>query len=206
MNRRKCRVIVFIDGQNVHQDLRRAFFDPDTISRLGAFDPAALADLILARGPDFEDWTLKEVRIYVGSPVAEHEPRSAMAHDRQVAAWRAKGITVRPRPLLYPRDWPKQKARQKGVDVELAIDVVALALGGEYEVGIVASTDTDLVPAIEAVYRLRGSDATPRICVIGYEGLPKQLRMKDQHDRNLYCFRLSRTDYEAVQDSTDYTS
>lgn len=206
MANRRCRVTVFIDGQNVHQDFRRAFIeDPNAISRLGAFDPLALAKLFVSRGPDFEDWTLKDVRVYVGAPVAEREPRSAMAHDRQVAAWRSKGITVRPRPLMYPKEWPEQKARQKGVDVELAIDVVSLAIGHEYEIGILASTDTDLVPAIEAVAKVRGFEATPRICVVAYEGLLKQLRLKGDGNR-LHAFRLTRGDFEAVQDLTDYTA
>jgi hypothetical protein len=106
--------------------------------------------------------------------------------------------------LLYPHDWPRQKARQKGVDVELAVDVVQMAIAGEYEIGIVASTDTDLVPAIEAVHRLRGHNAAPRICVVGYEGLPKRLRLPDTRGPNLYCFTLSEADFDAVADTTDY--
>ncbi len=204
MTKRTCRVAVFIDGQNVHQDFRRAFCDPHDSSRIGAFDPMALAGLIVRRGPDFEDWTLTEVRTYVGSPNSSRERVAAVAHDRQVAAWRAAGVTVRARPLLYPEDWPRQRARQKGVDVELAVDVVQQAIAGEYEVGVVASTDTDLVPAIEAVYRLRGSNPTPRICVVSYAGLPKRIRLPDTRGPAIYSFELSRADFEAVQDTTDY--
>ncbi len=202
MERRKCRVIVFIDGQNVHQDFRRAFLSKEASSRLGAFDPLKLAQLLVSRAPDFEEWELTATRIYVGSPVPSREPENAAAHDRQVQAWRALGVIVRPRPLQYPPEWPILRPRQKGVDVELAVDVVQLTR--EYEIGIIASTDTDLVPAIQAVHKLRADAPTPRICVVRYEGLSKRLSLPDTRAPNLHCFLLSRADFEAVQDLTDY--
>lgn len=137
MRKRACRVVVFIDGQNVHNDFRRAFLDAKSSSRLGAFYPRALGELIVSRGPDFEHWALQEVRTYVGSPVAEHESIAAAAHDRQTQAWQAQGVNPRKRPLLYPAGWPAQRARQKGVDVELAVDVVRMAMAHEYEIGVI---------------------------------------------------------------------
>lgn len=204
MGNRKCRVVVFIDGQNVQNDFRRAFCDPDDSGWVGAFDPIGLARLLASRGPKFEEWSLTETRIYVGSPIASRERVAAVAHDRQVSRWKAFGVTVRPRPLQYPENWPNERARQKGVDVELAVDVVRMAIGAEYDVGIVASTDTDLVPSIEAVYRLRGTDPTPRICVVQYDGLQKRLRLPDTRGPSLYALPLTREDFDQVRDSTDY--
>lgn len=200
---RQCRVVVFIDGQNVYEDFRRAFAPIPPRSTDGQFRPAALAGLLANRGPYFEDWQLAETRIYVGKPVAEHDPRSAAAHDRQVASWEASGVTVRGRPLLYPREWPTQKARQKGVDVELALDVATMAFDRHYEVGIIVSTDTDLVPVVELVHRIRGTDPTPRICVIRFEGLEKQIRHPDVAVR-LFAFKLTKQDYLTVHDPTVY--
>ncbi len=208
MHKRKCRVVAFIDGQNVQNDFRRAFLYPQVASHLGAFHPRALAELLVGRGPDFEDWTLGEVRVYVGSPVHSREPEWAAAHDRRMRAWEATGVIPRPRPLLYPEDWPTQRARQKGVDVELAVDVIRMAMGDKgdkFEIGIVLSTDTDLMPAIEAVYRLRGANAVPRICVVRYGDLPKRLNFSGRANLGgLHCFQITREDYEAVRDLTDY--
>jgi hypothetical protein len=54
---------------------------------------------------------------------------------------------VHDRPLRYP----PPKGREKGVDVQLAVDFVRLALDDEYDLAIVASADSDLVPALEFV-------------------------------------------------------
>ncbi|MFN8169598.1 MAG: NYN domain-containing protein [Candidatus Nanopelagicales bacterium] len=55
-------------------------------------------------------------------------------------------------------DWGQpgctEPAREKGVDVALAVDLVRMAIGKEYEVGIVFSRDTELEPAIDLALKL----------------------------------------------------
>lgn len=105
------------------------------------------------------------------------------------------------RPLRYPYDWGKpgcvEKPREKGVDVELAIDLVRLGLTTEYEVAIVFSRDTDLLPAIELVADL------PRVHieVATWDGA-SSLRLKY---RKLYCHKLPLADFVASRDPRDYT-
>lgn len=204
MQKRRCRVVVFIDAQNVQNDFRRAFFDQSAPNGAGWFHPMALGRLLASRSPDFEEWTLSGVRMYAGSPVASRDSYAAAAHDRQVESWRASGVEPRTRPLLYPAGYPSERPRQKGVDVELAVDVVRMAIANEYEVGIVASTDNDLLPAIEAVAVVRGPDATPRICVVRYGEMPKRLNYKDPRGRTLHAFHVTREDFATVRDETDY--
>jgi uncharacterized LabA/DUF88 family protein len=74
---------------------------------------------------------------------------------KQRTAWERRGVKVFARPLRYPRKWPSEKALEKGVDVALAVDLVFNAARRYYDVAVVASTDTDLVPALEAVCELR---------------------------------------------------
>jgi uncharacterized LabA/DUF88 family protein len=57
------------------------------------------------------------------------------------------------RPLRYPGQ-AGEKPQEKGIDVALALDFVAMAMRGEYEVGILMSTDTDLKPALELVAQM----------------------------------------------------
>ena len=57
------------------------------------------------------------------------------------------------RALRYPPDWSAALAQEKGVDVALAVDFVKLAIEGEYDVGVMMSTDNDLLPALEVVRR-----------------------------------------------------
>lgn len=206
MSKRECSVIVFIDAQNVHRDLRRAFV-PDHESAaldVGNFHPMLFAERLVAMGPEFEHWQLKEVRAYMGQPLHDRQPTAAAAMDRQLAAWKTWGVTSRPRPLYYPPDWPTQSVRQKGVDVELAVDVVRMAMQIEFQIGIIASTDKDLRPAIEAIHRLRGQEATPRICTIRYGALQKRLSYTDKSGRSVHSFHFTEEDYLAVRDPTEY--
>ena len=54
-------------------------------------------------------------------------------------------------PVSTGLDWATP-AQEKGIDVALAIDFVRLAITGAYDVGVMMSTDTDLVPALRFVY------------------------------------------------------
>lgn len=193
--------MAFVDYQNVYEDFRRAFARGTLRPTDGQFDPRILAEHLVGRGPDFEDWHLAETRVCIGKPANDRDPKGAGAHDRQTQRWRDEGVVVRPRPLQY---LPGQRPRQKGVDVDLAVDVVRLAVAGAYETGLVVSTDTDLLPALEAVDQLRGSKRFPRLCAVSYSGLSKQLQLPDPAVRQPYVFRLHRADYELVHDPRVY--
>lgn len=195
---------MFVDVQNIHEGLKAAFSTPPHKHTAGQFRPMELGRLLVSKAPVSEAWGLAEVRLYAGRPSSVLQPTSAAAHARQASAWRAEGAIVRARDLQYI-DWPNRAPRQKGVDVELATDVFRLA-GKEYDIGIVASLDTDIIPAIESVYDARGMADTPRVCVVGYEGSPRRLRLPDSRGRGLYCFYLSDADYLAIHDPTDYTA
>lgn len=70
--------------------------------------------------------------------------------QRPMVAWIAEApdkVSVMPRPLKYGGGAP----REKGVDVELAIDLVQLAIDDAFDVCAVASADTDLVPVLQFV-------------------------------------------------------
>jgi len=143
------RVVVFLDWQNVYRRARDAFYtDVDPHNR-GQVDPVALGNLLAERVPD---GVLQQVRIYRGIPTNKADPRGYAANRRQTAAWVNSGrglVDVHLRPLQY---LPGHLPREKGIDVQLAIDYVMLAVTGEYDVGIMFSNDTDLKPALEAVY------------------------------------------------------
>jgi hypothetical protein len=56
--------------------------------------------------------------------------------------------------LLNYRD--PSEPKEKGIDVLLAIDFVMMAMRREYDIGVLCSADTDLVPTLEAVVTLKG--------------------------------------------------
>jgi len=139
-------LIVFIDYQNMYKGAREAFGWEHEPGYIGNFRPLALGRaLASALGGN-----LVQVRAYTGVP---HPEKDALGHaimQRRLAAWKADGPTlveILDRTLRYP----PREGREKGVDVQLAVDFVRLAIEGAYKRAILASCDTDLVPAVEFV-------------------------------------------------------
>lgn len=126
--------------------------------------------------------------------------RTYAAHMRQCHAWEQSGAVVITRPLRYPRRWPEQRAQEKGIDVQLAIDFVAGAIDDAYDTGIICSTDSDLLPALEFVATRFGRErAETAAWLAGGKG--SELRLQRP---STWCHRLELDDYEAVRDPTDY--
>jgi len=193
-----ARIIVFIDAQNTYKGAREAFFKEDDFHTKGNYRPHALGQLLVSKsapGSLASDRALKEVRVYTGQPT-QRDPRGFGPARRRHAIWRRDGANVISRPLMYPRGYPKEKPKEKGIDVSLAIDVIVLALRNEYDTAIVVSTDTDILPAIEAVRDL--TDKKVEIATWrGHAPLGKP-------SKDLWCHVLSLEDYDSVADDMDY--
>ncbi len=155
MSNRPDRVVVFVDWQNVFSRARALFHRGRRHVRAvdGQIDPVKLADLVCQRGPIDSQRQLAEVRVYCGIADQHEDPKMFQARANQVAAWERDGVTAITRRLQYlaePRTG-RRIAREKGIDVALAVDVVKMAIRDEFDVGIVCSADTDLRPALEFV-------------------------------------------------------
>jgi len=193
------RVVVFLDEKNLYKGARRAFFDrPDHHTR-GQFNPVDLGKLICSRLPHGveEKRELREVRLYTGTPGSTYEPKSYGAHMKQRLAWEAAGATVLSRPLRYLKGVPP--GEQKGVDVALAVDFVTMAVDGEFDVGVIFSTDTDLKPALEFVVG-KGSPRAEVACWWS-DTAQSYLSIKGLM---IWSHRLVIADYKSVCDHTDY--
>lgn len=191
------RVIVFIDYENITRSALSAFGTLNQSVHDFHIHPAELAKLLVSRRARVS--RLAEVRVYRGKPSPTHQPDAARASDRQAAAWEAAGVTVRRRNLNYPFDYPKQPAREKGVDVALACDVIALASDGAMDCAIVVSRDTDLLPALELIVERRW--AHPETAM--WDQTQSRLQFRGG-TRRLWCHGLSRDDFDAVHDGTNY--
>jgi uncharacterized LabA/DUF88 family protein len=198
------RVWVFIDAQNLYRDAREAFHAQGGPSSYGQVNPRQFGELVVsrssARSP--RPRQLEEVRIYTGTPSSSKHPKANAAHMKQRASWESQGVKVFARPLRYPRNWPAEKALEKGVDVALAVDLVFNGARRFYDVAVVASTDTDLLPALEAVYELRRAWGEPQLEVTCWSPLTKRLRLEGQ---TLWCHLFDQADYDTIRDRTNYT-
>ncbi len=202
--------MVFVDEKNVYRDARRAFFEEYDHSPFGQFHPGLLANVLLSlsKAPDAE---LAGVRVYTGRPDGSLAPKTYGAHMRQCATWaKDPAITLKARPLRYP--WgtpppalggPDRKGEQKGVDVQLAIDLVRMYMREEYDVAILASTDTDLLPAVEMLYEVdRGLGVSPiEVSAWSSDKMRKRLHLAGHA---VWCHKLDAAAYAKCRDLTDY--
>ncbi|MDA2933711.1 NYN domain-containing protein [Acidobacteria bacterium AH-259-D05] len=196
------RTILFIDYQNIYRGARRIFFTQTDHHTYGQIDPIALGNLLCSRPPPGQTRTLTQVRVYTGRPDASKQPKTYGAHRKQCSAWEAQGTKVIFRPLRYLGSGSDMQAGEKGIDVALAIDYIALALDGAYDAGIIASTDTDLKPALEFVYEKCRHQCRCEVMAWRGAGSRRQLSIAGV---NLWCHWLNRTDYDQVADLKKYS-
>lgn len=90
-------------------------------------------------------------------PSSRHDPKGFGACQRQVSFWSGQALVgAITRPLNY-RD--RARPVEKGIDVQIAVDFVRGAIEDKFDVGVLFSCDTDLLPALEAVIDLKGPES-----------------------------------------------
>ena len=196
------KLALFIDVQNTYRGARASFFNDSAPTFEGQFDPAKLGKLIESRGgPNGAICELSEVRTYTGRPDPRRDPRTYAAHMSQCEKWLSNGVKTIHREIRYPRGWPTQRAQEKGIDTALAIDFVTLAVDDAYDLGVIMSTDTDLLPALEFV---RTRFAGQRHVAVAAWRSPHSRRRLSVPGSNIWCHWLNRDDYDSVADLTNY--
>ena len=193
------KLVLFVDAQNAYQCARDVLLPGVKHHTDGQIDPWAAAELIAARGgPHGEPVEVAGVRIYSGYHTLDRNRRSYSAYRRQSAFWKLSGCQVIDRALRYfgPED---RRGREKGIDVALAVDYVRMAIQGDFEVGVVFSSDSDLAPALEFVKSRNDPHLIPATAA-WYDGMV----VRQINARGVWCHRLSFEDYMAVHDPTNY--
>lgn len=204
------RVRVFIDYQNVFHGAQDAFFDP-ALGRPHPTDghvyPLALAEHLVDLGKSHDaDRVLDHVTVYKGMPTEKSHPKAQSASARQKATWQTQSkVTATTRPLRYQADGyvngrPKWKAGEKGIDVLLALDLAIGARDSLFDVGIVVSADTDLVPAMEVAMK-----AGVKVESAVWSGPYGRSRGLHHSCSGTWTHTLDQGAFAKVKDTTDYT-
>ncbi len=195
---------MFVDWQNAYNRARDCFHHPGDPAWCGQINPMQLGHCLTRKKPGRE---LKQVRVYRGIPANKHDPKGYAACRRQAAAWVAGAggpATNRLHIVLHPLQYLSGKPpREKGIDVELAIDMAMMAVRGDYDVAILVSADTDLRPAINAVYDENGPNK-PWVEIAGWRGPYDQRRITATPPRRAGGLWIEQADYDAMRDHTDY--
>jgi uncharacterized LabA/DUF88 family protein len=152
----KVDVSVFMDWQNVYGAAREAFDLRQEPSARGNFNPLAVARHLAGCNHRGTDGRLVRVEIHRGLPDATRSPKAHGAAERQRQAWVALDPAIMTPKLRPVRLNPKTgKEEEKGVDVALAVSALEHMLLKRCEVVIIFSHDTDMLPTIETICRLK---------------------------------------------------
>ena len=203
------RVAVFIDYENIRFGAREVFGDPQRDPyTFGHVEPQKLALTLTQLGEKVDPTReLTAVYVYRGKPGPKSGPRAQAGSARQFDSWKAHSLVrVRSRPLRYqPTAWTMGqptawRAEEKGIDVLMALDIAIRARDDHYDVAVVVSADSDLVPAIEAAL-----DAGKRVeTAMWWSSEHSRRRMKVPGQR-LWNHALDADCFAQVRDDTDYT-
>ncbi len=129
------RVAVFVDGSNAYHAFKATFGS-------GKYSPLKLARA-LAGGR-----AIVRIGYYIGAVPQQMDAQIYAGQQRFLA-----GLKQVPELDV----WTGRMARtggawyEKGVDVKIATDLISMAYAGTYDVAILVSGDSDLVPAVREV-------------------------------------------------------
>lgn len=133
------KLIVFVDASNLYHSLKSLEINPNKI------DYHKLFDLISGRKNPV-------VRFYTAPKRKEHGAKQISAQQSFFESLKKNpNLSIHFGKLQIIRNRERISFREKGVDVKLAVDLITFAERNFYDVAILLSGDTDLVPAVENV-------------------------------------------------------
>jgi len=156
--KKKERVAVYIDGNNLYKYLRdeEVNFPKGTKFNLGRF-----VDSLVGRRK------LVSKRYYIGIARniddSDKSKKIVSGQQKFLSKIENEGFTIKRGRVMYDGG----RIREKGTDVKIAVDLVVGAADNIYDTVILVSSDTDLIPAISyARYRKK------RIEYVGFSHAP----------------------------------
>lgn len=133
----KKKILVQFDGSNFYNKVKR--IDPNI--HLTEFDYAGLTKSLSKDKPQQIIYYVGEIRKYPGNKKSQTLYSS---QQKVFTHLRNQNIDIKLGYLLMSGG----KFHEKGVDVQIAVDIVRGAIKNEYDICYLISSDTDLLPAI----------------------------------------------------------
>lgn len=154
------RVMVFIDGSNLYHSLKKFFQRAD-------IDMGKFAEKLLDKR--------RLIRTYYYNAVVGRREEPERFKDQQaffnsVAA--VPYMELRLGRLVYV-NWPNSPPYEKGVDVQLATDLLTHSFKNNYDVAVLVAGDNDYVGALQAV---KDNGKHVEVALFGKERTSHQLR------------------------------
>ncbi len=154
------KAFVFIDGSNFYFKLKELSLKFDSKYSLIDFDFRKFAEWLVQPNE------LLEIRYYLGAIKRErNNPKSEKLYSDQqrlIGKLQQQNITITFGQVIRH---PDKTHHEKGVDVRLAVEMIRYARQDKYDIAFLASSDTDLVAAVQEVQSIGKT--------IQYVGIPK---------------------------------
>ena len=197
------QVSLFIDYMNAYHSAREVFSCSPDDQMCGHFWPRKLGEVLCANYrdtyPHHQAIELHDVRVYRGEPRRNLDTPGYDAFQRQKTAWEKTGTQVFSALMQY--DSAQIPVGEKEIDVMLAVDFVAGAIEGDFDIGVLFSRDRDLMPALR--YVREHLDGRIRADVAGW-GRVAQGKYLTPPGQPAIRHLFGRADFDRVSDSTDY--
>jgi uncharacterized LabA/DUF88 family protein len=196
------RAIVFIDGQNLFHCVRNAFG-----YTFPNFDIKGLATRVCAT----KAWQLDSVRFYTGVPDATDNAFWSQFWAAKLLAMSRQGVVTYSRPLRYRNKRVRLpdgsvhaylSGEEKGIDVRIALDVIALAHRRVYDVALIVSQDQDLSEVAEEVRVIANEQGRWIKVASAYPSSPAAANRRGINKTD--WIPIDRATYDACIDPYDY--
>ena len=169
MEKKNEKVAIFIDGGNFFRKIR----EDSLIPKGTRFDYNKFAKF-LSKGREVfsKSYYIGIVRNYDNSSKSQ---KMVESQQKFLSGLKNVGYQIKRGKIVYDN-----KIREKGVDVQIAIDLVIGSVENSYDTAIIVSSDTDLIPAIKYI-RSKGR----RVEYIGFSQAPSLGMIKESDERIL---------------------
>jgi uncharacterized LabA/DUF88 family protein len=204
----KKRTLVVIDYQNIHLTGHGQWCPPGEPAHLCLVHPLYFAQHVVQvrnavkklavekNGGELDELELIDVRVFRGLPSNRHDPKNYARSLRQQSEWtKDPRCQVTYRTLKYHQEDGRLIAREKGVDVMVALALVIGAASKDYDTVVLACHDTDIEPALEMSGRLNSIETA------GWMGC-KRLTVSGQ---TFWHTALDQARFKASTDLNDYS-
>jgi uncharacterized LabA/DUF88 family protein len=153
--------MVFIDGSNLYHSLKNFFKRTD-------IDIGKLSNKLLDKR--------RLIRIYYYNAKVGFKEEPQRYKDQQAFFTSVSAIPyceLRLGRLVYI-NWPNSPPYEKGVDIQLATDMITHSFKDNYDVAVLVAGDNDFVGALQSV---KDNGKNVEVALFGKESSSRQLRM-----------------------------
>jgi uncharacterized LabA/DUF88 family protein len=226
------RASIVIDYQNVHMTAHDVF-DPRGELHESLIHPVEFADRAIVernrrQREGMAHAVLARTIVFRGRHNLDHHWEQHRRCNDQAAQWQKDGAIVELRDLKYSyqlgangepirdisgKKIPVGRPKEKGIDVLCALALVREAARPDVDVAILASRDTDLVPALDEAFDFRVSEPDRYAKVETVAWFNRRFReensmsggaLRPTSPRRIWNTNLDRSCFEASIDRTSY--